>query len=240
MKHTIPALKAPRSETAIRFARYRRQMRLGAAAMLSLSTLRALSAVEQRQADRLTRSIVAAGRTDDSTTDGEALTPERSEVAALAARSAVLTHGERAALHAARPGSRSVIWRKPAVVTDDENDQPLPPGYIAAPGAPYESAFLNANDPEVRAIEAAAAIEAGLEITARETFDAHCLAAAAFVSDYAAPAPVDYVPFAPEITAPIAAPVVPAPVALAPAPRDPIADHAALLAAVMRKAARRA
>ncbi len=248
MNSTTPAALPPSSALAARYRAYHRNMRLyyrnaqiGAVALLSTSTLRALSKVEHRQAQHLTRSIVDIGRTNDSTTDGETLTPERDETGTHAARSAVLAPSERAALLAARPASRSVVWRKPAaVVSDDpEGDQPLPAGYVAAPVPAYESAFLSPSDPEVQAIEAAAAIEAGIEITAREVWDGHCEAASRFVSDYSAPAPEDFTPYAAPL-APVIAVQAIAPVTVAPGSLamtgDPITDHAALLRAILGNA----
>ncbi len=118
-----------RADIAARL-RSMRRAQFGALALVSLSTLRALSAVEDREASRLTRSIVAAGHTDDSIVDADSDTVSRIELAAdtapaphsLAGYS--LTPAERAALLAARPQSRSVIFRAP--VTVDTPDPVLP------------------------------------------------------------------------------------------------------------------
>lgn len=215
-------IKVPRSEIARRFAAYRRNMRIGAVAVVSLSTLRALSAVESRQAEQLTRSIVARGRTDDG---GTAIAlPEGDTAPARVARSFTLTPGERAAIDAARPGSRSVIFRAAPVAADDE---PLPADFTPAPVADYSPILLSRADPEVAALEVAAEIEAGIEVAALEKWDRDCAAAVAFVSDYAEPAPVDYAPGVVRVAAPVAvAPVAP----------SPMSEHAALLAAIMGNA----
>ncbi len=201
-------------------------MRLGTVALLSLSTLRALSAVEQRQADHLTRAIVAQGRTDDSLIEADTQTPiaERIEAATLAARSAVLTPGERMQLNSARPGSRSIVWRKPAVAEDD--DQPLPPGYVAPAVAPYVSAFLPM-DAEIAAIEAAARTEAAVEFAQWERDAARDAAAVDFVSDWQPRfASVDFAPLAKVYRAETPRPEVKA------ALRDAVSEHADLLARI--------
>lgn len=234
--NTTALRKTSRADLSARYRAYLRNAKLGAVALVSLSTLRALSAVEQRQAERLTRSIVAQGQTDDSTLDPEteSALADREETPTHAARSFMLAPSERSALNAARPGSRSVIWRKPAAPAIDDGDQPLPADFTPAPFVPYESAFLPPSA-ELAAIEAEAAEEAALEVAHRERTDALSAAAVAFRSDWDAAPIADYAPAALEV-APVAhSPIAPRAEVKA-ALRDAVSEHAALLAAVLGNA----
>ncbi len=97
----------------------------------------------------------------------------------------LLTANERTALEAARPGSRSIVWRNLSTVpaTLDPLDEPLPEGFVPAPFIPYVSnldALTPAEDaaaraegeaeaaPLVLAIETETATEAARLLAARE------------------------------------------------------------------------
>lgn len=207
--------------------RLRAMRRAGALTLASLSTLRAVATIESREADRLTRQIVAAGRTDDTITDPEIATVSRFDSDTIPAPHSLagysLTPAERAQLRAARPQSRPLVFIAPPVATDD----PLPPGFTPAPVADFVPALVR--DAE---IEAEAAREAASEIAAIEQaaqavdFDAFTVTdpAGDTVTDHA---PVDYAPVF--ISAPVPPPT-PAPIDPArQAKRERIASHFALV-----------
>lgn len=230
--NTPAALKPSRASLLARFRAYNRNAKLGAVAMLSLSSLRALSAVEQRQAQHLTRSIVAQGRTDDGET-AQTL-PESGETFTGRALSVTLSPVERAAIQAARPGSRSVVWRKP--VAEDDGDEPLPAGYVPAPQTDEPASVFLPMSPELAAIEAQAASEAAAEVAEVERIDARDAAAVSFRSDYDAAAPIDYAPVVPANVQPVRVSVTLTPPSQQ---RDALNEHERLLIAILGNAAPR-
>ncbi len=117
-----------------------RQAQFGALSLLSMSTLRALDAVENQAHNRITRETVnrAYTRADESSEE-EQIGPSRLESEETEiGESSVLNGGERLTLRLIRPQSRGVVFKTaPAPVTDE----PLPSDYVAAPVAPFVSAF---------------------------------------------------------------------------------------------------
>ncbi len=153
---------------------------------------------------------------------------------ALALSLAMLSQSERACLASDRPGSVSVVWRKPAPT---EADEPLPADFTPAPFVPYVSDLgtLDENETEAARREAAQEVEA-LEAEASQwLLGQYARDAVAFASDYSA-TPRDYSPDARERQARIVPRMVPIrPGATMPA-IGPALSHAALLAAVPMRA----
>ncbi len=163
------------SNLSASFANWRsakKRATMGALALASLSTVRALQSHESAENARFMSAKANERRTDDNTVDsdevgafvyGETVT-NRTIPASFA--SALLSPSERATLCAVRPQSVSLVFRKAAVAIS-EADEPLPSDFVPAPVAPYESALI-----ADAAIEEQAMREAAEEIAAIEAEEA--------------------------------------------------------------------
>lgn len=237
-----PARTRSTESLSARFAAYRRSLRFGAVAVLSMSTVRAINAVEsrdRRQINRLVQSIVQAGRTDDTIADDETIgAVSRIELTGdvaphgHAATGYLLSASDRAALTAAMGRlPRSLVLRSAPAV---EVDEPLPSGYVA-PAVEDYIPLSPAYDAE---IEAQAARDAAVEIAAIEAQEAIDAAmarrdsdAVSFRSDWQ-DHPMDTDRFAPAMVRHANRVTVQANAATL---RDPVSEHAKLLALVLAR-----
>lgn len=253
MKHTNA------NSLASQFAAWRSRQKaasLGAVALLSLANLRSAEREESADASRRIAETVTARGTDDNTEDEDTrgavsrfaaydeTAPHSATVGAY-----LLTPGERAALHAARPAARSVIFRMTSPASVPALD-PLPPDFTPAAVADFTPAGEELSAEELAAINAESAEEIAA-IDAAAAAAARIAYACAFRSDFGPQfAPVDYSPDAGRkaCPAPVASPrALPAPVAVAvtvaptPAPAAAVAgmDFEALRLAVLAGGKRR-
>lgn len=218
-------MKISSSNRAAIAARLRNMRKAGALALVSLSTLRALSAVEDRAMGRLVRSIVTAGKTDDNTRDEETLgvasslelSAETAPQSTFSGNGYTLTLADRANLAAAMGRlPRSNVFRNAPLAAPDDPADLLPANYVPATIAPYSP--ILAHDP---AIDAQAAREAAAELAAQDLLDDEM-----FVG------PIDYSPGF-TVTAPVKVAAVKA--QPTPAIRHPNrAAHKAWQAAILR------
>jgi hypothetical protein len=231
------AMKSTRSRSSetlsARFRAYRRSLQLGAAAVLSLSTVRALDAESVRDAGRHVARSMKARALDRSLSDADeteiaaiGAIPLTGEAHGLSLRGDLLTPAERARLAAdlGRAPRAVVTYATPAPVIDPA--ELLPADHVAAEVAPYEPILMA--DAE---IDAQAAHEAAIEIAAMER-DA---AAVAFESDLASGI-TDYPPAAPAMPAKVRALAVTAEPSVA-APVAAPSDHEALRLALLSRVA---
>jgi len=158
--------------------RLRNMRKCGALALCSVSTLKALSRVEDRAVSRLVQSITENARTDDETRDTEETEGEFSRLACADETAPVghfssdysLTNAERVALQSARPNARSVVFRETARAEK------------VAQTAVFLADFVPAmpRDPE---LEKQAEIDAQAEIAEIARWDGICALAQGFETD---------------------------------------------------------
>lgn len=245
---------SPASSLASQFAAWRKRQiaaKIGALALVSLSTVRAVEQMEAESAAAFASDKVTERATDDSTATGDefvvfgpTIAPE---IDAAPARGLLLSRAEREELENVRPSSVSVVFRK--VVAVVEISEPLDPGFVAAPVADFVSAVdVTLSPAELAEIERESAAEIA-EIEAAAVAAARIAYATAFRSDFEVRfSPVDY---SPDAGAPrqlitmrarcaALAPVVPTPTPAVAVDVDVAQmDFAALRAAVLATAGKR-
>lgn len=176
-----------------RFRAYRSRVRNAARAGAAVLSLSAIKTANASDAADTARRIGAVSKVRDSMasedadlTNVQALArmpiEDTANVSAYSLTGYLLTPSERAALQAARPGSRSLIL-KASTQTPSEDSEPLPEGFIPKEVAPYVSLVNPADTVADEATEAEAEAEIALEdeLTAQTRAN---LAARSFESDY--------------------------------------------------------
>ncbi len=154
------------------FRAYRASLRTLGTVALSVSAVKTADTRDRMDTDRRVASLTSApAQVDENGPEGFALSAPEDAAHAMPSGPYLLTATERAALQAARPGSRALVLRAvPVSVTED--DQPLPADSTVPIFTPYVSTLASLSPEEDSAARAegeaeASAILAEIEADAR-------------------------------------------------------------------------